>query len=330
VKFAGTLFQNNGNTTMGASASRHRGGDASQPSILRRKPRRDPFFIRLRFETLEDRRLLAPLWTWDQQAAVDYGNAWYNGHNTARYADYSAVGGDCANFVSQCLIAGGLDLSGGIVDGYGCIINCDNLHNYLVGLAGSPVYVQNEVRTRSQVEPLWFLPGDPAIFGRSDDSWTHAVMAVTGDASHYATCASHSPDVIYSINTFFTNYSLLTKCTYYDLTDHSEPPSTQFTAGDVLSTTAAVNMRTAPCFGAVKAAGLPSGVPGGAAVQVLSDAQNGRAYNGHYWWKVQYGSFSGWCSGDWFTPVNRVPADVALSSSSVFGHRGGGVLHDRP
>jgi autotransporter-associated beta strand protein len=283
---------------------------------------------KLRLEVLEDRRLLTTLWTWDQQAAIDYANSWYDGHNTARYADYSAVGGDCANFVSQCLIAGGLDLSSGIVDGYGSIINCDNLHSYLIGLAGSPVFVQSEVRTRDQVETLWFLPGDPAIFGRADDSWTHAVIAVTGDMHHYCTCASHSPNVIYSISDFFTNYPLLTQCTYYDLTDHSEPSSTQFAAGDYLLATAVVAMRTEPCFGAIKVAALPSGIPPGSTVQVLNDAQNGRAYNGHYWWKVQYGSAVGWCAGDWFT-IQTLTEDRFEPNDSFAAAADWGILGDR-
>ena len=40
------------------------------------------------------------------QAAIDYANYWCDKRNPA-YHDYSNEGGDCANFVSQCLIAGG-------------------------------------------------------------------------------------------------------------------------------------------------------------------------------------------------------------------------------
>ncbi|MDZ4064791.1 MAG: amidase domain-containing protein, partial [Coriobacteriia bacterium] len=42
--------------------------------------------------------------------AVDYARRWYNGYNTRKYPKYE--GGDCANFVSQCLVAGGLKMSG--------------------------------------------------------------------------------------------------------------------------------------------------------------------------------------------------------------------------
>ena len=30
---------------------------------------------------------------------------------------------------------------------------------------------------------------------------------------------------------------------------------------------------------------------------VLSDPNNGIAYNGYYWWKMQFGTYQGWCVG---------------------------------
>ena len=62
--------------------------------------------------------------TYDRQAATDYANYWWDGRNTMNgeksqtsydtawgnpYNNYNGLGGDCANFVSQCLIAGGLE-----------------------------------------------------------------------------------------------------------------------------------------------------------------------------------------------------------------------------
>jgi hypothetical protein len=43
--------------------------------------------------------------------AIAYAQQWAHSRNP-NYHDYSNEGGDCANFVSQCLIAGGLSLSG--------------------------------------------------------------------------------------------------------------------------------------------------------------------------------------------------------------------------
>ena len=49
--------------------------------------------------------------SYNPKKAIAYAKQWYNRRNPS-YADYSNGGGDCANFVSQCLIAGGLSLSG--------------------------------------------------------------------------------------------------------------------------------------------------------------------------------------------------------------------------
>ena len=43
--------------------------------------------------------------------AVSYAKQWAYGRNP-NYYDYDPLGGDCANFVSQCLIAGGFSTSG--------------------------------------------------------------------------------------------------------------------------------------------------------------------------------------------------------------------------
>ncbi|MEA2075516.1 MAG: PKD domain-containing protein [Euryarchaeota archaeon] len=165
--------------------------------------------------------------TYNPQAAVNYADTWchvYNSNNPYvcdPYQDYSSRGGDCANFVSQCLIAGGLDLSAGTVDSCGCIISCTKLNVYLVN---SLCVQQYETWSRSRVmgperEPIWFVPGDPAIFGKNDaHPTTHAVIAVSGDASHYATCDSHTPDVDdKSIRWFFTNYPDLDRVTFYHI-----------------------------------------------------------------------------------------------------------------
>ena len=49
--------------------------------------------------------------SYNPQKAIDYARSWYNRRNPI-YTDYSDMGGDCANFVSQCLIAGGFSTSG--------------------------------------------------------------------------------------------------------------------------------------------------------------------------------------------------------------------------
>lgn len=43
--------------------------------------------------------------TYDRQAAKDYARKWAYNRNPDYY-DFSAIGGDCTNFASQCLLAG--------------------------------------------------------------------------------------------------------------------------------------------------------------------------------------------------------------------------------
>jgi len=47
---------------------------------------------------------------YDRTAAVDYARKWAYARNP-KYADFSHIGGDCTNFISQCLVAGGMPMN---------------------------------------------------------------------------------------------------------------------------------------------------------------------------------------------------------------------------
>lgn len=47
---------------------------------------------------------------YDRQAAVEYAHKWAFGRNP-RYADFETMGGDCTNFASQCIHAGGAPMN---------------------------------------------------------------------------------------------------------------------------------------------------------------------------------------------------------------------------
>lgn len=44
---------------------------------------------------------------YDRKKAVDYARTWAGAKRSPAYHDYSSAGGDCTNYVSQCLYAGG-------------------------------------------------------------------------------------------------------------------------------------------------------------------------------------------------------------------------------
>ena len=63
--------------------------------------------------------------------AINYANAYCSSYNPA-FNNYRNSGGDCANFVSQCLTAGGFSLAGcGGTDNKGMIPGVSNLKNCL-------------------------------------------------------------------------------------------------------------------------------------------------------------------------------------------------------
>jgi len=166
-----------------------------------------------------------------REAAIDYAEKWWNGRNS-RYNDYGDS--DCANFVSQSLMAGGLGLSSGVVDvdDKGCIISSTNLNNWLVNSLGA----QHETWTYDQVmedprgEPLGFIRGDVAIFGNYNDPYWHAVFAVIGDDTHYAEFNAHSNDRQHkTIQEFFSlndQYDSVKwdRVTFYQIPDSAVTP----------------------------------------------------------------------------------------------------------
>lgn len=60
---------------------------------------------------------------YNPSAAVEYAGKYWNNYNPA-YGNYNSVGGDCANFVSQCLYAGGIEQDGTWYNGSSAWISC--------------------------------------------------------------------------------------------------------------------------------------------------------------------------------------------------------------
>ena len=138
-------------------------------------------------------------------AAASYAEQWCGSFNTASYANYSPD--DCANFVSQCLMAGGMNLSNGPgLDSYGCIISCDNLNTNFTTYQGCSKSSNTYSGHLTSGYPSWFVQGDVALFGEDasspSDPWQHATLdVVTGtpilDAHTNPHCSSESKHVSY-------------------------------------------------------------------------------------------------------------------------------------
>ena len=124
---------------------------------------------------------------YDRQAAVEYAHAWVGDRND-QWADYSRYGGNCQNFVSQCLLAGGIPM-----DPYGTALWkwYGETPNNLPGAAGRSAswsavdefltYVQQNqgygLLATADAPYYSGQPGDVIHLGIGED-WRHTVLIV--------------------------------------------------------------------------------------------------------------------------------------------------------
>ena len=112
-------------------------------------------------------------------AAVQYARDYCQHYNT-KYQDYVGRGGDCANFVSQCMIAGGLSFSecsprrNGILSGTHALRDC----------------LVKKGWKYSQTKPPSFKAGYP--LAKTD--WSHFIIASQVSSSGIKFCG-HTADV---------------------------------------------------------------------------------------------------------------------------------------
>ena len=129
----------------------------------------------------------------DHAAAVAYAKQWCDRFNPA-YTNYSNAGGDCAAFVSQCLIAGGLDLSKG-ADGKGLGVTNDRVIanvDYLVQHLRDIQKFQHKELPESESEPDFVKEGDPVFFYAPLQSIRHSLLCIRDLGENTYACHSSS------------------------------------------------------------------------------------------------------------------------------------------
>ena len=128
-------------------------------------------------------------YTYDRNAAVEYARVWAESNNPY-YPFYGENGGDCTNFVSQALVAGGLptDLTWRTywlpIFGTKTTREWDNAqasYNYFTDLTNDFVKSVNTIETKSDILPLLMTgavkPGDLMYFEKeSNGTITHTAI----------------------------------------------------------------------------------------------------------------------------------------------------------
>ncbi len=116
--------------------------------------------------------------TYNAGSAVSYARKYCRNYNP-KYHNYASSGGDCANFVSQCLVAGGMSFSNcGGKDNKGMIPYVPNLENCLSNNGWKKSYGRNG---SFRAGYPFFIPGSHAMIATSVNGGSLTFCGHTND-----------------------------------------------------------------------------------------------------------------------------------------------------
>lgn len=138
---------------------------------------------------------------YDRRAAVEYACRWAFGRNPA-YLSLNGIGGDCTNFCSQCMYAGGCVMN--FTPDYGWYYRSpgdraaawtgvEYLYRFLTGHSGPGPRAE-------VVLPHQTLPGDVIQLGREDGRWYHSMVVLENNPDrgwNGILIAAHSNDSLF-------------------------------------------------------------------------------------------------------------------------------------
>ncbi|HEX7608393.1 MAG TPA: amidase domain-containing protein [Candidatus Cryosericum sp.] len=181
--------------------------------------------------------------SYNRSAAIAYAEAWaktgeylrnyptYYDYDIASHNPTGLAGGDCANFVSQCLIAGGYTLSGAGIDPKGCFPYSPDLGNWLVRIGAPTPTTWDRAKMMIWANrwcPSWFVAGDVAMFWSTTNSAKHHfVFATVGDNSNIPLYNCHSTDYSHiRFQNFFevSANAVFDMVTFYDVPESATTP----------------------------------------------------------------------------------------------------------
>ncbi|MCP4746199.1 MAG: amidase domain-containing protein [Desulfobacteraceae bacterium] len=143
----------------------------------------------------QTRELAGAFHSYDRSDAVSYAHTWAHGRNSA-YGDFSSMGGDCTNFCSQVIRAGGapMDSGGSYIWYYYGYSNrapswtgVNQLYSYLAGNSYTGPVGSLTSTSGVQTGDIIQLDFD------GDNSYDHSVVVVYKSGS-YIKIAAHTTD----------------------------------------------------------------------------------------------------------------------------------------
>lgn len=145
---------------------------------------------------------------YDRKAVLEYAKQWAFGRNKSYY-NFDAIGGDCTNFVSQCIYAGAKVMNYTQIDGWYYRSSYDRtaswsgvefLYDFLIKNRGVGPYARNVTEVDAE-------PGDVVQLAmKANRHYHHSLIIVK--TSPVITVASHSRDAYdVSLGTYVYDYA---------------------------------------------------------------------------------------------------------------------------
>lgn len=152
---------------------------------------------------------------YDREQAIAYAHQWAFGRNP-RYADFSGMGGDCTNFISQCLFAGGAKMDSARTFGwyYYSLSNRAPAWTSVQALYQFLVHRKGPGPSAREILLEEILPGDIIQLSFDGTRYAHSLLVVaTGrrPAEDHVLIATHTQDSDYRpLSTYaFSKYRCL-------------------------------------------------------------------------------------------------------------------------
>lgn len=145
---------------------------------------------------------------YDRRRAFEYAKSWAFSRNPL-FTDFTGIGGNCTNFVSQALFAGGCVMNYTPVFGWyyrsaddrtASWTGVEFLYNFLIGNEGEGPYA-------SEALPGGLEIGDVIQLGREGEGYYHTLLVVGFDDDGYLVAAQSDDAFLRPLNTYTYDFA---------------------------------------------------------------------------------------------------------------------------